>query len=195
MNPTQTNILTRGVTPHLHPREAAVLVVVNRGGQVLLAQENQSDQLTGRKAGDWNLITETWESQESLKSNVGRAIEEELGEPGEMAKKLYLIRGSYREANFRLDSRAGRARLIVLRWLGEEGKLPFRSKDSAEIADYRWATLDEINGLEKENKLAPSVAAYLRQLRGQHLLGLYRESELLEPIHWRRSPEEPLSRS
>lgn len=177
------NTLAKTITPRTSGPETAVVVILNKNGKVLLVQEKTADQASGRKTGDWNLISETYKPRESLKENFIRAIKEELGIREEIVASLYLIRGSHREASYPFDSKTARARIFLLRFMGGDQDLPFRPIDSGEIADYRWVGIDEIKRFKSEDTLAPSVFDYLRQLNEQGMIKPYKLSEPLEELH------------
>lgn len=187
------NILKKTTSPHLpegYRSEAAVLVVLNKLGQILLVTENTTDPEFGRKAGQYNLITETWKRGESVKQNVQFAVDEELGDLPSMAPQLRIVQGTYREADFGPESQLpSLARLVVLRFMGDPHELPFRSKDSSEIGKYQWTEIKAIDELYKHNQLAPSIYEYLSQLHRTGVIRPYEPSELHDTIAVRNHRE------
>lgn len=175
------NEFTHTIAPRTSGPEAAVLAVLNKSGKILLVEEGEADPKSGKKVGDWSLISETCEAGEGVKGNALRAIKEELGEEAEIMDNLYLIPGSHREANYAFDSSTGHSRIFLLRFKGDQG-LPFHAKNPKEITGYRWAGLDEIRQLNSDHKLAPSAFDDINQLNEQGLIKPYTEDERLEKI-------------
>ena len=195
----QRNILLKEYIPHKllkeknYRSEAAVVIVVNKLGQVLLIQENTDDPRFGRKKGQWNVVTETWRHNERLKQNFQAAIEEELGSIKELDERLFMIRGSYHEADFGpIGNNPSRAHVMIFRFMDDPEKLPFHPKDPDEITAYKWVDIKNISWMCNNNELAPSVSEYVFQLSSSGIICPYNEGcELHEKIQIRRFSQRP----
>lgn len=200
MNESARNILLKEYIPHKllkeknYRSEAAVVIVINKLGQVLLIRENTDDLNFGRKKGQWNVVTETWRNDERLKQNFQAAIEEELGPIKELGEKLFMIRGSYHEADFGpIGNNPSRAHVMVFRFKDDPEKLPFHPKDPDEITAYRWIDINDISNMHDKDELAPSVSEYISQLSLSGIICPYNEGcELHEKIQIREFSQRPV---
>jgi len=166
-------------------KEAIVLVILNKKGQILLGQEKAGDPTTGRKPGQYNLVTETIETEkgEGRIPTIYAAIKEELSNSSklftELLMNLRLVRETVYVANFGLaKEKPSRATLMVLRYLGDpEGKPPFQPGDTQEIETHQWTDFREIASLREKDQLAPSVYEYLDRLQTEGWICPYQEGE------------------
>lgn len=164
---------------------AAVIVVLNTKGQVLLLEEKKGDEEFGRVRGQFNLVTETRREGQTMKGNMQAALLEELGENN--LQQLRIIRGTYREADFGPYGKTpSRAQLIVLRYLGNPDTLPFHPLNKNEIGVYRWVNKAQWEELQNDGNLAPSVYQYITQLEQEGIIKPYNEGvEQHDEIHMR----------
>ena len=132
--------------------QGVALVIVNRNGELLLGKEAVEDPLYGRRAGQWNIITETREPGERMKATVLRALGEELG----VDLSLFsVVSGSYRETNHNYVQHMGylyKYRCICLLFLGNPD-LPaqnYFSSAQAEILFHQWVDVSRLPSFDIE---------------------------------------------
>lgn len=132
--------------------QGIAIIVVNRKKQILLVKQKEEDVSFGRRAGQWNIITETRERGERVKATVLRALKEELSKS---SSEFMVIPGSYRETNGIYVGKMGynyKYRCIALAFEGDSTSDPktyFNSTDG-EIADYRWVYDNELHKYDIE---------------------------------------------
>ncbi len=113
----------RGKVPH---KVVGAAVVVNRKGEVLIAQRLDSSMLGGL----WEFPGGTLEDGETMPACVARELKEELGVDIEVGERLMIVRHAYSHFTIALHVymarlRKGRPRAI-------------------HCADYRWSTIDRL---------------------------------------------------
>ena len=110
----------------------------------LLVKEKNGDQY--RKAGQWNIVTETRQPEERIKKNVIRGISEETGiGTCNFGNTFRVIRDSYRESNGAYNRVMGypfKMRCLLLEYGGDPDR-EFVPVDS-EIAECRMVPITEL---------------------------------------------------
>lgn len=170
----QATVLSSTVT---HPRrikhhpqsQGVAIIVVNSVQEVLLAQQRNADLTYERRAGQWNIITETREEHELVRSTVWRAIVEELGQP---RNNFSVMAGTYRETNERYRAQVGYQytfRCIMLSYTEDSFIDPntlFHSHDG-ELAQFAWVPYDRLDRYDIEfgarlvlNDYLPVIAGF-----------------------------------
>ncbi|MCL4360044.1 NUDIX hydrolase [Patescibacteria group bacterium] len=138
----------------------ALLIFNDRGG-ILLSRQSEADEQYGRRAGQWNIVTETREAHELLKTTVIRALLEELGQPYEDFRVIPL---TYRESDPDTYRRkwdyAYKYRCVCLEHTGGTDASSFRSCDG-ETTESRWVYPDELSGFEIEDGARFLIDYYL----------------------------------
>lgn len=140
--------------------QAVAIVVLNSNGEILLVQENESDEAFGRKAGHWNIVTETRECNERAKQTVARAFQEELGARYE---DFVPISGSYRETNGEYAKGMGsyKMRCVCVVFQKDPSDICFRS--DREINDYRWIHPNNLGQFDIEDGAKTLIGYYKNQ--------------------------------
>jgi 8-oxo-dGTP pyrophosphatase MutT (NUDIX family) len=160
-----SNILSASIThPERlgHTRQGIALLIFNARHEILLVQQAHDDNAYDRRAGQWNIVTETREPGEYVKETARRAIVEELGSS---LSQFYVIDGSYRETNGIYRSRVGydfHFRCAELIYRGDPTVDPnqvFHSHDN-EITHYAWVSPHTLRDYDIETGARLVLAAY-----------------------------------
>jgi hypothetical protein len=72
-----------------------VVFIIDDNGRVYTSQENETNEITGKKAGDYSVICETRNYKESWAANLYRGVSEESGIPDDKIQSVIDF-GSYR---------------------------------------------------------------------------------------------------
>ncbi len=153
----QTRITHPDRAEFAHHEQGVALIIVNTQGQILLGKELHADPAYDRRAGQWNIITETREQGELLKSTILRALAEELGTN---LTQFQILPGSYRETNGAYIECMGysyKYRSAVLRITDDS--IHFKSSLD-EIAGHKWFLLDELQDIDIEEGAMRLIQEY-----------------------------------
>lgn len=133
--------------------QGVAVVIFNQRREILLLQEKGKDDAYGRRAGQWNILTETREPGELVKTTVVRGLWEELGKSYE---EFVAMSGTYRETNAtyleNFDYKY-KYRCICLLFTGDPDSLEGTNfySPTNEISRCQWVASDDLNQFDIED--------------------------------------------
>jgi hypothetical protein len=147
--------------------QGAAIVIFNRKKDILLLKEKFADDSFGRRSGQWNILTETREPGERIRTTVRRGLQEELHTHHSL---FQVLNGSYRETNLNYQNHTSGYiyfyRCIALEYRGNHKINPnvLFSSHNGDIERYSWVSRDGLDAYDIEEPARLLLDTYLSDM-------------------------------